>query len=80
MSFINTFDIFTNLNNCYNKICVSPTYCITVPELIPTCIAALMIGIFYGSKLSKEKFNGSWLYSLSFYMYGTMMSIACIQQ
>jgi hypothetical protein len=66
-------------NDCFNTICFS-NVCINQPELIPTCIAALIIGIFFGNKLSKEIFKGNWLFTLVFYMYGTMMTVACIQQ
>ncbi|CAF1135393.1 unnamed protein product [Rotaria sp. Silwood1] len=55
-------------------------FCIQNPTLIPTCILALLIGLYCSKKISKlpGKFSTRWLYQLIFFLYGMMMTSAGI--
>ena len=54
--------------------------CIQNPTLLPTCILALMIGVTCSKRLTQlpGKFPSRWFYSLTFFMFGMMMSSAGI--
>ncbi|CAF3959100.1 unnamed protein product [Rotaria sp. Silwood1] len=64
---------------CFNDI-DGHKLCIRSPTLIPTCILALLIGIFCSKNISKlpEKFSTRWLYQLTFFLFGMMMTSAGI--
>jgi len=53
-------------------------FVIESPALIPTCFLAAMIGFSAYSTISKANIAGSKFYSMTFFMFGTMMSIAGI--
>jgi hypothetical protein len=56
------------------------TICIENPTLIPTCMLALLIGLFCSKRISKlpGKFPSRWFYHLAFFLYGIMMTSAGI--
>lgn len=51
---------------------------IVEPALIPSCILAALIGFICSSSLRKMKINGSGSYSVSFFLFGCMMTSAMI--
>lgn len=55
-------------------------FCIQNPSLIPTCILALTIGLYCSNYISKlsGKFPTRWLYQLTFFLFGIMMTSAGI--
>jgi len=61
------------------KLCLTDEFCITQPTLIPLCILALFIGLFSGYVLLRENFKGQIYYTLTFGLYGVMMTIAMFQ-
>ncbi|CAF4313417.1 unnamed protein product [Rotaria sp. Silwood2] len=64
---------------CLNEMGSSP-FCIRSPTLIPTCLLALLIGVYCSKNISKlpEKFETRWLYQLTFFLFGIMMTSAGI--
>jgi hypothetical protein len=54
--------------------------CIDNPTIFPTCILALVIGIYASKHIGQlpEKFATRWLYQLTFFLYGIMMTSAGI--
>ncbi|CAF4463394.1 unnamed protein product [Rotaria sp. Silwood2] len=64
---------------CFNDI-DEYKFCIKNPTIIPLCILALLIGLYCSQKISKlpGKFPTRWLYQLTFFLYGMMMTSACI--
>ncbi|CAF1113373.1 unnamed protein product [Adineta steineri] len=54
--------------------------CIENPSILPTCILALMIGLFCSKRISQlpGEFPSRWYYHLTFFLYGIMMSSAGI--
>jgi len=55
-------------------------FCIQNPTVLPTCILALLIGLFCSKRISKlpGKFPARWFYHLTFFLYGIMMTSAGI--
>jgi hypothetical protein len=51
---------------------------INTPSLIPTCIAAALIGIICGLKIKRSNASSSTAYSKSFFMFACMMTDAMI--
>ncbi|CAF3608826.1 unnamed protein product [Rotaria sp. Silwood1] len=64
---------------CFNDI-DEYKFCIRNPTLIPLYILALSIGLYCSKKISKlpGKFPTRWLYQLTFFLYGMMMTSAGI--
>nr|AEN94437.1 hypothetical protein [Philodina roseola] len=54
--------------------------CIYSPTVLPTCILALIIGLTTSNSLAKipGKFPSRWFYTLTFFLYGIMMTSAGI--
>jgi len=82
---------FLENNSSANSSCPSPVkwcvndsdgykLCIESPTLVPTCLLALLISIFCSKRISKlsGKFPTRWFYHLAFFLYGIMMTSACI--
>jgi len=53
-------------------------YILTVPETIPFSILALLIGVYCGNAIKKLNTAESLVYSVTFYLYGIMMTDAML--
>ncbi|CAF0977373.1 unnamed protein product [Rotaria sordida] len=64
---------------CFNDI-DGYKFCIQNPTFIPICILALLIGLYCSKKISKlsGNFPTRWIYQLTFFLYGIMMTSAGI--
>eukprot|EP00761_Pharyngomonas_kirbyi_P009331 gb/GECH01009347.1/.p1 GENE.gb/GECH01009347.1/~~gb/GECH01009347.1/.p1 ORF type:complete len:301 (+),score=57.59 gb/GECH01009347.1/:1-903(+) len=64
-------------SRCNWEWCPTQNICFGEPSLFPTCILALIIGVFTSSQIrEKLEFNAKWMYSTTFFMFGCMMSTA----
>jgi len=74
--------IFNNTNtthtNCTSGLVFENGYTIIEPSLVPTCILAEIIGIYCGRKIAQTNVRGSVVYSITMYMYATMMTFAML--
>lgn len=90
MSFIESF-LFDDSNSSSNSSCPTRVQwcsndslgyqlCIYSPTVLPTCILALIIGLTTSNSLAKipGKFPSRWFYTLTFFLYGIMMTSAGI--
>lgn len=85
------YRIFDNTNSSSNgscpprvQWCTNDAYgyqiCMFSPTILPTCILALIIGMITSDSLAKVpgKFPSRWFYTLTFFLYGIMMTFAGI--
>lgn len=90
--FLHLHNIFDNNNSSSNSSCPNASFkwcfndidgynfCILSPTLIPTCILALIIGLYSSKRISElsKRFSTRWLYQLTFFLFGMMMTSAGI--